>query len=382
MLHRCSCLIVISSLLVLLVSTGDRCACAEPKADQDAALSRRIDELIRKLGARQFAERDRAARDLIDIGAPALEGLRKAATDADAEIAGRSTKCIAAIELNIKVATLAAALQDKDPRVRFNAADGLMELRESARAAVPALIRALDDADQKVLYRVIGALGHIGPDAKPAVPKLIAMLEDTQANDLLRFYAASCLGQIGPEAERAVPVLLRLLAPKVPKTVRYGVVTALGGIGAPDERVVPTLLKLLDDPDRNIHINAAGALGQIGKSPAKVVPALLEMLKNNSRGQSDKDDDRAQHRRTAVTALQRFGLNAEPAVPLLTEIAKDELEQVDTRWLAIEALGRVGPKAQAAVPALESVAQDPGHGGTYLGTAATRALKAITRSEK
>jgi hypothetical protein len=77
MLHPGYCPIVIAYLLVLGRSRADRCACAEPKADQDAALSRRIDELIRNLGARQFAERERAAKELVDIGALALVPLRK-----------------------------------------------------------------------------------------------------------------------------------------------------------------------------------------------------------------------------------------------------------------------------------------------------------------
>ena len=77
MLHPGYCPIVVPYLLVLLRSRADRCACAEPKADQDTALCRRIDELIRKPGARQFAEHERAAKELVDIGAPALVPLRK-----------------------------------------------------------------------------------------------------------------------------------------------------------------------------------------------------------------------------------------------------------------------------------------------------------------
>jgi hypothetical protein len=90
MLHRCHSPIVVSCLLILLCPSGNRRVCAEPKADQDAALSRRIEELIRKLGDNRFTERERAQKELAELGEPALEPLRKATMSTDSEIATRA----------------------------------------------------------------------------------------------------------------------------------------------------------------------------------------------------------------------------------------------------------------------------------------------------
>jgi hypothetical protein len=70
MLHQYYRLIISSCLVVSLCSAGDRCASAEPKAEHDAALSRRIDNLIRRLGDKRFAERERAQKELVELGEP------------------------------------------------------------------------------------------------------------------------------------------------------------------------------------------------------------------------------------------------------------------------------------------------------------------------
>jgi len=384
MLHRCSCPIVIFCLLVLLGSTGGRCPCAEPKADQDAALSRRIDELIRRLGDKRFTERERAAKDLIEIGGPALEPLGKAKNDPDAEIARRAKECIAAIDLNIKVAALVAGLEDSRVEERIKAAKGLKDLRESARGALPALVRALDDPDPNVRLPVMGSLSYMGAQSKSAVPKLIAILKDKQAGDFVRFSAGGCLQFIGPAAEEALPVLLQMLETEK-DAPRLGAVIAIGGIGAKDERVIPALIKLLADADPGAQFSAARVLGQIAKSPATVVPALVELLKKNPNDPNDKDvaryAERAGCRRTVIVALGRFGEAAGPAVPALIDIAKDWREEIPTREYAIKALGRIGPNAKAAVPTLEALRNDPQVGGVLEKTLVS-ALEVISRQEK
>src|SRR5262245_45253823 len=91
-------LIGISCLLALSNPALAQPAPAETKASADAALSKRIDELIARLGHKQFAERERAQKELAEMGEPALEPLRQATDSPDQEIATRAKACVAGIE--------------------------------------------------------------------------------------------------------------------------------------------------------------------------------------------------------------------------------------------------------------------------------------------
>ncbi|HUS46985.1 MAG TPA: efflux RND transporter permease subunit, partial [Phycisphaerae bacterium] len=64
---------------------------------QPAADAAEIERLIRQLGSDKFAEREEAQKELVKIGVPALEPLRAAAKDADAERAQRAKAAIAQI---------------------------------------------------------------------------------------------------------------------------------------------------------------------------------------------------------------------------------------------------------------------------------------------
>jgi HEAT repeat protein len=378
------CLIIVSSLVAMLGTTADQCVRAEPKADQDAALARRIDDLIRRLGDRRFMEREHAQKELIELGEPALEPLRKATMNPDAEIATRAKACLPVLELNIKVADYAAGLRDARLEVRLKVAKGLVRLGDRARRAVPALVRALDDGDKDLRLAVIASLTYIGADSKPAVPKLIAIVEDTQTHEFVRRAAGECLGHIGPVAQEAVPALLHVLDTEKDFSLNWAA-RALGGIGAKDERVIPALLKLLDNPTCSADCATALALGRIGKSPSTVVPALVEMLKKNRRDPNEKDhkhaEERGFRREKVVLALQGFGPGAEPAVAALVEIVQDGMEERQTRMLAVEALGLIGPKAKAAVPALQALRKDR-IVGESLEAEMSQALRAITGPEK
>jgi HEAT repeat protein len=340
--------------------------------------------LIRKLGDKRFTERERAQKELAEMGEPALEPLRKAVASADQEVAARARICLPLVELNIKVAECLPGLRDPRLEVRLEAAQQLAKLRGPGwRKAVPDLMRALDDPDLKLRDLALIILAGIGEDSKPAVPKVIAILTDKQLSADLRWRAAQCLQYIGPAAEEAVPVLLRMLGTETGLPL-MGAVNALGGIGSKDERVIPALIKLLADADPRIQFNAAAVLGQISKSPATVVPALVELLKKNPNDPNDKDvaryAERAGYRRAVIVALGRFGEAAEPAVPALLDIAKDSREEVPTREYAIKAIGRIGPKAKAAVPTLEALRKDLAV-GLVLEKTLVSALEAINRPE-
>lgn len=94
------------------------------------------------------------------------------------------------------VPALSLALQDRDARMRRNAALVLLDLsggfstqqreRVDIREALPALIAALGDSDSPVRAWSAQALGQIGPAAKDALPTLRNALNDPNA-DVRRF---------------------------------------------------------------------------------------------------------------------------------------------------------------------------------------------------
>jgi hypothetical protein len=73
-------------------------ALPKPTAEQQ----KRIDELIKQLGADGFDEREQAQKELEKIGPVALESLRKAAKSPEAEVARRATDLVARLEELLK----------------------------------------------------------------------------------------------------------------------------------------------------------------------------------------------------------------------------------------------------------------------------------------
>ena len=134
----------------------------------------RIPEWIEQLKSPDSAASGSAARELINVGEPA-------------------------------VPALAALLQDPEPRVRRAAASTLWGLGTRMGPAVPALAETLRDADPEVRLSAAMALESAGPHASAAVPALIVALKDSEAN--VRLYACKALGAAGPGARAAIPAL-------------------------------------------------------------------------------------------------------------------------------------------------------------------------------
>ena len=70
----------------------------------------RVAKLIQQLAGSRFAEREQAMKDLIAIGAPALDPLRSALKSNDPELVRRALECIPIIERNVQFAALIKAL--------------------------------------------------------------------------------------------------------------------------------------------------------------------------------------------------------------------------------------------------------------------------------
>ena len=116
---------------------------------------------------------------------------------------------------------LTAAVADRDPRVRMNAATGLLKLRTRAHPAVPALLIAavntdndtnLDAYHHTVRQQVLRALGEAAAGTPDAVSTFIAVLDSSTSGDGLRMAAAWGLGLSGEHARSSAPRLRALLA--------------------------------------------------------------------------------------------------------------------------------------------------------------------------
>jgi HEAT repeat protein len=351
---------------------GEGNAKASPEGEPSAAVAERVERLIRQLGSESFEAREQADKELIAIGPPALEQLRRALKSADAEIARRVRICIPRIERNAKVASLVEQLlKGARPESRVQAAGKLGELGKSAPEAIPALLQALDDPDNHVRDRATVALWNMGPLARIAVPKLMEILKDKQAGEDLRWSAAIAFGYVGPDAAPAIPLLLKVLRTESPN-LRNGAANALGDIGRNEKEVVPALIQALKHRDPRVSGAAAGALGRIGKEPSSSIPALVEMLRDNERYQGSNDP-----RECALYALGKFGPLAQAGIPVIMRIVRDNREDDLIRRRAIKTLEEMGPAAKEAVPALRALIE-----AKYLSGEAARALEAIEASNE
>ena len=90
------------------------------------------------------------------------EKIEALANDGDPKERIEAARYLGALDDPEAVAALAAALSDRDARVRQAAASGLWKTGKKAQAAKPQLLAALDDADPNVVARVTGALEAIG----------------------------------------------------------------------------------------------------------------------------------------------------------------------------------------------------------------------------
>ena len=123
----------------------------------------------------------------------------------------------------------------------------------------------------------------------------------------------------------------------------------LKDIGLPAKPAVPLLIKLATSDDRSrLHSEAAAALPTIDLSAARqVMTHHLPKLQNQD----------AQIRRDAVSALEALGPVAKPAVPSLIAIANDPDTLVRDR--VVRALGAIGTPADTVMQGLIKALRDP-----------------------
>ena len=231
-----------------------------------------------------------------------------------------------------------------DSTARALAARALGAMGSGAQAAIPALQAALDDEGARVSAAY--ALWQIDPQGKlilPTllphtqlpIPNLIEALEHPEPE--VRKRAARALGAMGTAANQATPALLRALERK---ELRDVAAQALASAATSEDltAATATLLKMLHDGDPRVRQAAALALGRVHAEDRAVALALTGAL-----GDTD-----GSVRKTVFEVLIKMGPAAEPAIPTLIRMVREDREADFAAFL----LGRIGPAARAAVPDL------------------------------
>lgn len=192
---------------------------------------------------------------------PAGRGIR-ARFDGIRAIAGRSEPVRRMARIR-DVHGLAAALGDRNPEIRYQAADALAKLRDPR--SIQALAGALRDTDMGVRWKSLEALVQIG---SPALQALGEASRDPDAE--VRWRAVVALSLTGT-VDAIDPLAGRLGDPD--PYVRGRAAIGLGSLGKP---ALGKCMAALSDPDGKVRTGAALALGLCGDPEA--VGVLLAAL--------------------------------------------------------------------------------------------------------
>jgi HEAT repeat protein len=120
------------------------------------------------------------------------------------------------------LSALRQALQDKEPAVRMNVAQVLLQLGPKARPAIPELLKAIKDENNLTTVQMhhftiqetaVVALDRASAGSDEAVSVLTEYLKAARTSEM-KHAAIQALGAVGPEARSAVPVLRSFLQDK------------------------------------------------------------------------------------------------------------------------------------------------------------------------
>lgn len=210
----------------------------------------------------------------------------------------------------------------------------LDKLRPTDTHEVPQLIERLHDYNLLIRVTAIHALTRMGASAKDANPALIETLKDPSS--VVRSNAAEALAAIGDDA--AIPCLIAGLDdPEL--VVRRYCAAAIGKYSARAEAAVPKLIERLDDPEMTDVVLAV--LGKIGPPAKAAIPKLIVAL--------EMTHGVTQFR--VMLALEQFGTDAAPALPLLQKLTQDpELGISQNAVLAIQNITEPGSVITTTMP--------------------------------
>ncbi len=213
-----------------------------------------LNKLVGLLGDAAYERRERAARDLVAVGRPALERLRQARQDPDPEVNHRAQMCIDAINSSL------------DKNTGYQAVLTLLRQRPAGTAAV--LLSYLPDADADTAEEIWQGMSAVAVRDGRLDPACRAALADKAP--ARRALAAFLVGRYGPESDCAA--VRNLLADADPE-VRLR--AAQGLLAVHDPAAVPALVGLLPDAPLDLAWQAEELLHFLagGQAPETTIGA-------------------------------------------------------------------------------------------------------------
>jgi len=221
----------------------------------------------------------------------------------------------------------AAALTDKDARIRLSGLMGLANAGAEAAPHVEAIAKLLKDPSVQVRRGAAFVLNVQGEDAEKAAPSLAAALRDSDS--AVKQIAFKALIEMGP---KSIPALQTTLAePDI--TTRTLAVMALDTLAADYPEALKGLALALKDGNIKIRTLAVLALTRVtAKDNKEVFDGLALALSDND----------ANIRAAAAYALLETD-KAAAVMPLLKALAN---LKPDVRRTAIQALGSIGDELE------------------------------------
>jgi HEAT repeat protein len=323
-----------------------------PSSRAQEPVEKRVQELVRLLASENFEEREKAVQELIKVGTPALEALRRASASKDAEVARLAKASVQKIEHNAKVGGLLERIRSAKQEEREEGMIGLRAIAAELDDFVPALVATLDHPNIEVREAATLVLQYLGPKSEPALSKLLRLLGDNSpGTESLRFWVINALERMGPRGREAVPTLLRILETETPQ-MRMHAAQGLGKLGVDEPRVGPALLRALANEDIKVRFSSAAALATLRKEPQAVhiVIRILETYPFKKEEMYLKEG--------FIRILGLFGPQAEPAIPYLIKVCRFD-GNPDVRGEAKLTLVQIGAPAFKAIPGLKELGDNP-----------------------
>lgn len=311
-----------------------------PDEAQDPS-SKRIAELVERLRSDAVAQREEAARQLLEIGAPAIPELEKAARSDDPALATLGGDLLREVNiLKSLTPNLRKAIPGIRDRLAFGGAHAWTETFLQATAADGKGARkhpALTREDVEIL--AMRALLSAEPGAERA--QVLCRVKDWKvrvpALEIIQYLSSEgdhekTASQILIElrSREIVPEIVRLVHEEPRRYYNSYSLDVLRNVDAP--AAIRLLVPLLREGSSNVRARTAWILGELRAREA--IPSLLDLV----------EDKNAETRRCVAFALGAAG--AKEAIPELIRLLRDRDHNI--RSVTLQALMKL--EAKEAVP--------------------------------